>query len=84
MKNKQYCTIKTVLTVKKIVERGKIDTPNTQIHDRSLSWLEICITEQTFEQHELSQQWTVRSAAQDMGPSPDHLITKESETKCSK
>jgi hypothetical protein len=23
----------------KIIERGKIDTPNTQIHDRSLSWL---------------------------------------------
>ena len=23
----------------KIVERCKIDTPNTQIHDRSLSWL---------------------------------------------
>jgi hypothetical protein len=23
----------------KIVERGKIDTPNSQIHDRSLSWL---------------------------------------------
>ena len=22
----------------KIVERGKIDTPNTHIHDRSLSW----------------------------------------------
>jgi len=23
----------------KIVQRGKIDTPNTQIHDRSLPWL---------------------------------------------
>jgi hypothetical protein len=23
----------------KIVERGKIDIPNTQMHDRSLSWL---------------------------------------------
>jgi len=23
----------------KIAERGKIDTPNTPIHDRSLSWL---------------------------------------------
>ena len=22
-----------------IVERGRIDTPDTQIHDRSLSWL---------------------------------------------
>ena len=26
---------------RKIVERGKVDTPNTQIHDRSLSWLVI-------------------------------------------
>jgi hypothetical protein len=26
-------------TVPKIVERGKIDTTNTQIHDSSLSWL---------------------------------------------
>jgi len=25
---------------RKIEERGKIHTPNTQIHDRSLSWLE--------------------------------------------
>jgi hypothetical protein len=24
---------------RKMVERCKIDTPNTQIHDRSLSWL---------------------------------------------
>jgi hypothetical protein len=24
---------------RKIVERGKIDTPNTETHDRSLSWL---------------------------------------------
>jgi hypothetical protein len=23
----------------KIIERGKIDTPNIQIHDRSLSWI---------------------------------------------
>ena len=26
----------------KIVKRGKVGTPNTQIHDRSLSWLGIC------------------------------------------
>jgi len=26
---------------RKIVERGTIDTPNAQIHDRSLSWLGI-------------------------------------------
>ena len=26
----------------KIVERGKVDTPNTQIHDRSLSCLGTC------------------------------------------
>jgi hypothetical protein len=24
---------------RKIIEKGKNDTPNTQIHDRSLSWL---------------------------------------------
>jgi len=24
---------------RKIIERGKIDTPNTQIYDNSLSWL---------------------------------------------
>ena len=27
-------------TKNKFVERGNIDTPNTQIHDRSLSWLD--------------------------------------------
>ena len=26
----------------KIIERGKIDIPNTQIHDRSLSWHGTC------------------------------------------
>ena len=26
--------------IEKIVEKEKIDTPNTQIHDRSLSWLD--------------------------------------------
>jgi len=25
--------------IKQIVERGKIDTPNIQIHDGSLSWV---------------------------------------------
>jgi hypothetical protein len=37
MKNKEYHTI--AKSNIKIVERGKIDTPNTQIHDTSLSWL---------------------------------------------
>ena len=28
---------------REIVETGKVDTPNTQIHDhRSLSWLDTC------------------------------------------
>jgi len=40
MKNKKYHTVETVLkSNRKIVERGKIDTTNTQRHDRSLSWL---------------------------------------------
>jgi len=38
----------TVRTISKsnitIVERGKIDTPNTHVHDRSLSWLGIDIS----------------------------------------
>jgi len=39
MKNKKYHTVETVSKSKiKIVERGQIDTPYTQIHDRSLSW----------------------------------------------
>ena len=38
MRNKQYQTIETILKSNfKMVENGKIDTPNTQIHDRSLS-----------------------------------------------
>lgn len=40
--NKQriYHTIGTVLqSNRKIVERGKVDISNTQIHDRPLSWL---------------------------------------------
>jgi len=44
MKNTKYHTVGTVpKSIRKIVERGKIDTPNTQIHDRSLSWLGIGI-----------------------------------------
>ena len=38
MKNQKYYTIGTILkSNRKIVETGKIDTPNTYIHDRSLS-----------------------------------------------
>ena len=37
MKNKKYHTVRTVpKSSRKIVERGKIDTPNTQMHDLSL------------------------------------------------
>jgi len=37
MKNKKYHTVGTIpKPTIKIVERCKIDTPNTQIHDRSL------------------------------------------------
>ena len=40
MKNTKYHTVGTVPTSNiQIVERGKMDTTNTQIHDRSLSWL---------------------------------------------
>ena len=40
MNNKKYHTVRTVLkSNKKIVERGRIDTPKTQKHDHSLSWL---------------------------------------------
>ena len=40
MNNKKYHTVRTVLkSNKKIVERGRIDTPKTQMHDHSLSWL---------------------------------------------
>jgi len=39
MKNKKYHTVRTVLQSSiKIVESGKIGTPNTQLHERSLSW----------------------------------------------
>jgi len=40
MENKKYHTVGIVPKSNiKIIERGKIDTPNTKIHDRSLSWL---------------------------------------------
>jgi len=41
MKNTRYHTVGTIpKSIKKIVERVKIETPNnTQIHDSSLSWL---------------------------------------------
>jgi len=37
MKNKKYHTVRTVHNP--IENRGRIYTPNTQIHDCSLSWL---------------------------------------------
>jgi len=40
MKNKKYHTVRTIPKSNiKILERGNIDAGNTQIHDRSLSWL---------------------------------------------
>jgi len=40
MKNKIYHTVGTIPTSNiKIVERGTIDTPNTQIHDRPCYWI---------------------------------------------
>jgi hypothetical protein len=41
MKQKKiYHTVRTVpKSYRNILERGKIDTPNTQLHDRSLSQL---------------------------------------------
>jgi len=40
MKNKKYDTVGTVpKSNRKIVKRGKIDLPNTQIHDCSVSLL---------------------------------------------
>ena len=40
MKNQNYHTVGTVQSSnRKILERVKINTPNTQIHDRSLSSL---------------------------------------------
>jgi len=40
MKKKKYHTVRTIQKSNlKIVERGKNETPNKQIHDYSLSWL---------------------------------------------
>ena len=40
IKEKKYHTVETVLkSNRKIVERDKIDAPNTHTHDCSLSWL---------------------------------------------
>jgi len=40
IKNNKYHPVGTILKSNvKIVEMGKIDTPNTQIYDRTLSWL---------------------------------------------
>jgi hypothetical protein len=40
MKNEKYHTVGTVpIYNRKILKRGKLDTPNTQIHNLSLSWL---------------------------------------------
>ena len=39
-KKEKYHTVGTIPNLNiKIAERGNIDTPNTQIHDRPLSWL---------------------------------------------
>jgi len=39
MKNKQYHNVGTVPRLnRQIVERNKIDTPKTEMHDLSLSW----------------------------------------------
>jgi len=41
MKNKYYHTVRTVPnSSRKFVDRNKIDSRNTQIYDRSLSWLD--------------------------------------------
>ena len=41
MKTSKYLRVgKVPKSIRKIVERGKIATTNTQIHDRSLSWLD--------------------------------------------
>ena len=46
MKNTKYHTVGTIpKSIKTIVERVKIETPNnTQIHESSLSWLGTSIT----------------------------------------
>jgi hypothetical protein len=40
MNNQKYHTVGTVLKSNlKIVERGKMDNPNTYIHDKAFPWL---------------------------------------------
>jgi hypothetical protein len=41
LKNKKYQIVATVPNTnkKKIIERDKMDTPNTHIHDQAFSWL---------------------------------------------
>ena len=40
MKNKKHHSVGTVPKYnRKILKRGKMDTPNTYIHDHSLYWL---------------------------------------------
>jgi hypothetical protein len=42
MKNKKYHTVRAILKLRRqIVESGKIDIHDTQIYNRSLSWLGI-------------------------------------------
>jgi hypothetical protein len=41
LKNKKYHIVGAVPKSNiKISARGKIDTPNTQVHDRTISWLD--------------------------------------------
>jgi len=43
MKSRKYHTVGTVPTSnRKTSEKGKLDTPNTHIHDSSFSWLDTC------------------------------------------
>jgi hypothetical protein len=40
-RKKKYNTVGTILkSIIKILERGIVNTPNIQIHDHSLSWLD--------------------------------------------
>jgi hypothetical protein len=39
-KNKYHTVGTFPKPIRKMVERGKMDTPNTQIHDRIISWLD--------------------------------------------
>jgi hypothetical protein len=59
--NNKYNTVGKFLKLNiKIVERGKIDTSNTQIHERSLSWLDTSNTQI----HERSLSWLDTSNTQ--------------------